>query len=83
MYFSEFTEPRDRFPETVGEADMKYQYEMLKYDRAQEYNKKRNQGYLDSKSEYYANYFKYITDYVKGYTFFEYNEGGENLKRHI
>lgn len=47
IYFSEFAEPRDRLPETVGEADMKYQMEMNKFDRSQDYNKGRNTGYFD------------------------------------
>lgn len=34
LYHSEFAEPRDRLPETVGQADMRYQMEMYKYDKA-------------------------------------------------
>lgn len=70
-------------PETVGQADFKYQTAMDMFNEGQQLDRQTKTGYMDVEQEFYQNYFRYVAAYVKEYTWFDVPEGGDTLKRNI
>jgi hypothetical protein len=56
---------------------------MERYNKSQMEGTSKGTGYMDMPQKYFQNYFRYVTDYVKEYTDFDFPEGGETLKRNI